>query len=86
MTAIDRVMRAYLTTRDLTEEQIAAVRHELLQFIAGFIISESRRSIPTRLQESVPCARHPSAYTPRLRRKRSIHTESRCAPRSPAVQ
>jgi hypothetical protein len=33
MLAIDRVMRAYLTTRDLTEAQVAAVRHEMQKFI-----------------------------------------------------
>jgi hypothetical protein len=46
--AVDRVMRAYLKTRDLTDEQISVARRELAKFIEQ-LVSESSDS-PTKQQ------------------------------------
>jgi hypothetical protein len=47
MKAIDRVMRAYQSTRKLTEEEAARVRAELSEFIDQLLLSKIPRTPPT---------------------------------------
>jgi hypothetical protein len=54
MTAIDRVMRAFLKNRDLTEAQVATVRRELLKFIEELKQRPNAAPSPSRSRESEP--------------------------------
>lgn len=54
MMAIDRVMRAFLQNRALTDAQVAAVRHELSQFIEELKRGPSALPTPSRSRESEP--------------------------------
>jgi hypothetical protein len=47
MKAIDRVMRAYLTTRKLTEDDALRVRAELSKFIDELMSGKTTRGPPT---------------------------------------
>ena len=46
MKTVDRVMRAYLTTRKLTDEQAAFVRAEIAKFIDE-LMAKTTREAPT---------------------------------------
>ena len=42
MKAIDRIMRAYLSTRNLTDDEVSRVKAELVKFIDELMIGAAR--------------------------------------------